>query len=328
MKKKLLVILAALLFTSVPFQNSIASTISVAQDTQQTDVKQEVTKTTTPTGVEKSTAQKVLDTIMGIVILGAFLGGLAYMIIILRKKYYIEVSAEQIKDQRLTQGLSPAASDNENSKAAELLETALAQWSSFKAEDGETYFIPRKMAQVKRSVNHINEAKSYLPTDNVVINRMNELGGIVNERTKRSFAGSWSLLAVSLLVMVFFYFIGSGNGGFFHKILKLWWLWGSMIFYILASYAPQFLIEKRMEWFGGKKFSSGLIKTVLAIVVATPVSYTVVKKWSDGTTTKSEEGTGGFIFIVALAAFALLVIGICIIFFGIINFIRNYLLFF
>lgn len=101
-----------------------------------------------------------------------------------------------------------------------------------------------------------------------------------------------------------------------------------MIFYIMASYAPQFLIEKRMEWFGGKKFSSGLIKTVLAIVAATPVAYTVVTKWSDGSTTKSEEGTDEFFMVVALALLALIIIGVCILFFGIINFIRNYLLYF
>jgi len=328
MKKKLLIIVAALFLLSVPFQNSIASTASFAQEEKQIEKKQELTKTTHRVVAEKTAAQKALDLVMGIAILGAFFGGLAYMFIILRKKYYVEVTAAQMNDQRLAQGLSPQATDDENEKSAELLETALNQWSSYKGEDGETYFIPRKMAQVKRSVNLINEAKSFLPTDDVVINRMNELGGIVNERTKRSFAGSWSLLGVSFLVMVLFYFIGTKEGNFFYKILQLWWLWGSMIFYIMASYAPQFLIEKRMEWFGGKKFSSGLIKTVLAIVIATPVSYTVVSKWSDGSTTKSEEGTGGFLFIVALAAIALIIIGVCIIFFGIINFIRNYLLFF
>ena len=101
-----------------------------------------------------------------------------------------------------------------------------------------------------------------------------------------------------------------------------------MIFYVMASFAPQFLIEKRMEWFGGKKFSSGLIKTVLAIVAATPATYAVVTHWSDGTKTKSEEANTGFLLIAALAFIALIIIGTCIIFFGIINFIRNYLLFF
>lgn len=327
MKKRLFTILASLFFLSVPFQNSIASMISNDQKVQQTEVKQE-SSITTPSVVEKTTAQKSLDAVIGIAILCAFLGGLAYMFIILRKKYYTEVSVEQINDLRLTQGYSPKATDDENNRASELLESALVQWSSFKSEDGETYFTPRKMAQVKRSVNLINEAKACFPTDSVVINRMNELGGIVNERTKRSFAGSWSLIAVSFLVMVLFYFIGTKQGNFFYKILQLWWLWGSMIFYIMASYAPQFLIEKRMEWFGGKNFSSGIIKTVLAILAATPVSYTVVTKWSDGTKTKSEEGTGAFLFVVILAAMALVIIGVCIIFFGIINFIRNYLLFF
>lgn len=328
MKKRLFTILAALFILTVPFQNSNASMISYNQKVQQSEVKQELSKAVSNTVVEKTTAQKALVAVIGIAIIGLFLGGLTYMFIILRKKYYSEVTVEQINDLRLTQGYSPKATDDENSRASELLESALVQWSSFKAEDGETYFTPRRMAQVKRSVNLINEAKACFPTDSDVISRMNELGGIVNERTKRSFAGSWSLIAVSILVMVLFYFIGSKQENFFYKILNLWWLWGSMIFYIMASYAPQFLIEKRMEWFGGKKFSSGLIKTVLAIVVATPVSYTVVTKWSDGTKTKSEEGTSTFIFVVALAAIALIIIGVCIIFFGIINFVRNYLLFF
>lgn len=312
----------------MPFQSSNALTISNAQKVQQTEDKQELSKTMPSAVVEKTTAQKAFDAVIGIAILGIFLGGLAYMFIILRKKYYTEITVEQINDLRLTQGYSPKATDDENGKASGLLENALSQWSSFKADDGETYFTPRKMAQVKRSVNLINEAKACFPTDSVVINRMNELGGIVNERTKRTFAGSWSLIVVSFLVMVLFYFIGTKQGNFFYKILHLWWLWGSIIFYIMASYAPQFLIEKRMEWFGGNKFSSGLIKTVLAIVAATPVSYTVVTKWSDGTRTKSEEGTGAFLFVVILAAMALVIIGVCIIFFGIINFIRNYLLFF
>ncbi len=327
MKKRFLIIFSVLLILSTPFQNSFASVKTNQNEAQQAEVKQKLSTTTTPLKVEKSAAQKLFDTVIALAILGAFLGGLVYMFLILRKKYYVEVSETQMQDQRLTQGLSPTSSDDENSKAAELLESVLNQWSTFKGEDGETYYIPRRMAHVKRSVNIINEVKSYYPTSSLVINRMNELGGIINERTKRSFAGSWTLLGVTSLVLLLFYFMAPA-GNFFHKILGLWWLWGSMIFYVMASYAPQFLIEKRMEWFGDKKLSSGLIKTVLAIVAATPVSYTVVTSWSDGTKTKSEEGFGGFLFVAILAVMALIIIGLCIIFFGIINFIRNYLLFF
>jgi hypothetical protein len=53
-----------------------------------------------------------------------------------------------------------------------------------------------------------------------------------------------------------------------------------------------------------------------------------VTKWSDGTTTKSEEGASEYLVTVALALIALIIIGVCIIFFGIINFVRNYILFF
>lgn len=325
--KRILFVIFSVLLLSAPVQNSMASLVCAPQNTQQTDLKQDQPNATPLAKVEPSAGQKAINVILAVVILIAFFGGLAYMFIILRKKLYVEVSVEQMKDQRLSQGLAPAASNDENSKAAELLETALNQWSSFKGEDGETYFIPRRMAHVRRSVALINQTKSFMPTDSTVIDRMNELGGIINERTKRSFAGSWTLLVVSALVLLLFFFIGP-SGGFFKKVLSLWWLWGSMIFYIMASYAPQFLIEKRMEWFGGKKFSSGLIKTVLAIVAATPVSYTVVTKWNDGSTTKSEEGTGGFFLVVALALIALVIIGTCIILFGIINFLRNYLLYF
>ncbi len=322
MKKLVLILLGAfLIFVAAPCTYATTS-FSVQDDkaTVQTD------QTSSDHSAE-NTGSKVINAVVALLLLGAFFGGLAYMFIILRKKYYTETSVEQMIEQRRVQGLSEKASDEENEKAFELLETALVQWSSYKGEDGETYYIPRRMAQVKRSVALINQAKQFMPTSETVINRMNELGGIVKERTARSFAGSWSLLTVSGLVLLLFFFIGP-SGGFFKKLLSLWWLWGSMIFYIMASYAPQFLIEKRMEWFGGKKFSSGLIKTVLAIVAATPVTYTVVTKWSDGSTTKSEEGASEYLFIVALALIALIIIGVCIIFFGIINFIRNYILFF
>jgi len=322
MKKLVLIFFGALLiFAATPCSYGAGS--YSAQDDKATVQTEQAASTDS----SESTGSKVVNTIVALLLLGAFFGGLAYMFIILRKKYYTETSVEQMREQRRTQGLSENSTDEENEKASELLETALVQWSNYKGEDGETYYIPRRMAQVKRSVALINQAKQFMPTSETVISRMNELGGIVNERTARSFAGSWSLLAVSGLVLLLFFFIGP-SGGFFKKILSLWWLWGSMIFYIMASYAPQFLIEKRMEWFGGKKFSSGLIKTVLAIVAATPVAYTVVTKWSDGSTTKSEEGTDEFFMVVALALLALIIIGVCILFFGIINFIRNYLLYF
>lgn len=313
MRKRFLTFAGALMLSFIAIQGLMA---------QDTKVVPEQTKT------EESTGTKAINFIIGITVLGAFAGGIVYMILVLRKKYYVEVTPKGMEDARLSNGMGPKATDDENAKAAELLESVLGQWHSFRAEDGETYYFPRRMVHVKRSVALINEAKTYYPTDPSVIGRMNELGGIINERTKRSFAGSWSLLVVSFLVLLFFYFVGSGQESFFHKIFKLWWLWGSMVFYIMASYAPQFLIEKRMEWFGGKRFSSGLIKTVLAIVAATPATYTVVTHWNDGTKTKSEEANGGFIAIAVLALFALIIIGTCIIFFGIINFIRNYLLFF
>jgi hypothetical protein len=313
MRKRFLIFVGAFMLSFIVTQGLMA---------QDSKVVSEQTKT------EESTGAKAINFIIGITVLGAFAGGIVYMVLVLHKKYYVEVTPKGMEDARLSNGMGPKATNDENAKAAELLENVLGQWHSFRAEDGETYYFPRRMVHVKRSVALINEAKTYFPTDQTVIDRMNELGGIINDRTKRSFAGSWSLLVVSFLVLLFFYFVGSGQGSFVHKIFKLWWLWGSMAFYIMASFAPQFLIEKRMEWFGGKKFSSGLINTVLAIVAATPVSYTVVTHWSDGTKTKSEEGTGAFIGIVLLALFALIIIGTCIIFFGIINFIRNYLLFF
>ena len=313
MRKKIFAFIGALMLSVFAIQGVFAQDQKVATDQTKT---------------EESTGKKAVNLIMGIAVLGAFAGGLVYMVLVLRKKYYVEVTPAGMEDARLSNGMGPKATDEENAKAAELLENVLGQWHSFKAEDGETYYIPRRMVHVKRSVALINEAKTYYPTDPTVINRMNELGGIINERTKRSFAGSWSLLVVSLLVMLFFYFVGSGQGSFFQKFFSLWWLWGSMIFYVMASFAPQFLIEKRMEWFGEKKFSSGLIKTVLAIVAATPATYAVVTHWSDGTKTKSEEANTGFLLIAALAFIALIIIGTCIIFFGIINFIRNYLLFF
>lgn len=326
--RKFLTLMVSLLVLTTATLGTYAATKSMVQEKQKTEVTKDSTSVAPTAKAEKSTGQKILDTVIALVILFAFLGCLAYMFIFIKKKYYVETTAQEMQQLRQTQGLSPDASVEENQEATDLLEHALGQWSSYVGEDGETYYIPRKMIQVKRSVNIMNQAKAIMPTDEGVIDRMNELGGIINERTQRSFAGSWSLLGISFLVMLFFYFVAGGNDGFFHRILSLWWLWGSMIFYVMASYAPQFLIEKRMEWFGGKKFSSGLIKTVLAIVAATPVTYTVVTKWSDGSTTKSEEGAGAFLFTVALAAFALIIIGTLIIFFGLINFIRNYILFF
>jgi len=320
--------MASLLVLSSTTLSTLAATANVTQEKQKTEGTKDTTSANSTANSGKTTGQKVLATVIGIAILLAFLGCLTYMYIFLKKKYYTITSVQEMKQQRQAQNQSPDSSPEENQQAAELLEQALSQWSSYVGEDSETYFIPRKMIQVKRSVGIMNQAKAIMPTDEGVIDRMNELGGIINERTHRSFAGSWSLLGISFLVMLFFYFVAGGNDGFFHRILSLWWLWGSMIFYIMASYAPQFLIEKRMEWFGGKKFSSGLIKTVLAIVAATPATYTVVTKWSDGSTTKSEEGAGTFLFIMALAIIALIIIGTLIIFFGLINFLRNYILFF
>jgi hypothetical protein len=306
----------------------IPLSVIVAQDqtppqTQTEQVVSAADSTKTLVHEKKTFVQELKDSIIAIAILGFIVMAVIYMVIELRRKFYIPVTVADMKNKRTECGVSSESSDSENDQALDLLETIFDGWKVVTGpEDAEELRAPRKRVHIDKSVKILNEVKQIMPTNEDVVNRMNELGEVININAKRHFAGSYKLLLVAGAVLVFFYFTMGGEG-FFKRILQLWWIWGSMLFYYFASYAPQFLIEKRQQWFGNSNISSGLVSFFAAFFLAAP-TITTVTTWSDGSKTKETDGNWFGLIIMVIG---LLIIGIGIIFFGILNFLRNYVIY-
>jgi hypothetical protein len=226
--------------------------------------------------------------------------------------------------QRQAESRPQEATVEENELAMNYLEDIFDHWVDISDPGEEELKAPTRKVHILKSLAELQKVKDLAPTDEYVIERMNELGNVVNQNSKRSFAGSKLLIAVSLIFTVIMYMMAKNdNNTVLGEILSLWWLWGSVIFYIVASYAPQFLIDKRLRKLGDSNFSSGLVGFFAGMFFAAP-TFNYLTKYSDGSTSRSSEFNliGLLFMLVGLAMLAMFII-----FFGLHNYVRNYIFF-
>ncbi len=265
--------------------------------------------------------------IMGILILAFFTYMVVWMIITLvNTKKIAAISQATFKNMRKAANKSEEATEEENAKAFGYLEDAFYSWKIISAPGEEELRSPTTLAQIKKSRELHASAVAVMPTDQSVVDRLNELGNVINIQEKRSFAGSWKLIIVAIVALVIMYLMSS-SGGFWHFLKSFWWMPVSIVLYYIASLTPAFLQDKRARWFRGKNIHNVLIGTVLGLFMATPATETWVTKWSDGSKTKSEEANPLFFVMVILTFMMILILGFMTIIFAGINFIRNYVVY-
>lgn len=249
---------------------------------------------------------------------------IVHMIIAFSGIGYKPVTIQELKAKRRAAGKDEESSEEENELAMNYLEDIFDHWTTVDASDGEPLKAPTRKAHLNKTMKDLQKVKDMMPTHPDVVDRLNELGNVVNLNAKRRFAGSKLLVGLALLVTVVMYFtLKTESKSVFNTIMDLWWLWASIIFYIVASFAPQFLIDKRLRNLGDSNFSSGLVGFFAGVFFAAP-TFTTVTRYTDGT---SRTDTGFNFIGLMLMIFGFLILAFGIVFFGLLNYLRNFVIY-
>jgi hypothetical protein len=313
----------ASLFSSFP---DISSSLSLsAQDAGQVAKTDSITNN----AGEKDKPFNWKGLIIGLFFL-SFYGYAITMIVItlVQTKKILPVTREEFKSRRKLANKAETAPDEENQQASSYVEEAFNSWKIISGPDEEELRSPMTMAQIKKSIELQAKAVAVMPTDNDIIDRVNQMGEVLNTQRERSFSGSWKLVIVAIVACFITYLMTrSYDPGFWHWVRSFWWMPLGIVLYYFASLAPAFLISKRARWFKGKNVHNVLIGTIMGLFLATPATETWVTKWSDGSKTKSEQFNPLFFIMLFLTFMLILVLGFMIIIFAGLNFIRNYVVY-
>lgn len=334
MMKKLTVLLVT--FIMSVFLLSYAGMNQIQASVQEENATEEIVADTSETGEATAEEEKKgggLDASEIVLILALILAlvSVYFIIMELRKNYYTSVTLDEMKEKRKDEGLKPEMTEEEINQASEKLEEAFSLWGNVETgvdpESGEEieYRNPSGKKQVNKSVALLEEVKAMYPTDQAVVDRMNELGEVVKYNMKRKFAGSkWVFIVIVLGQLLIMTMMGWTFGNF----LKTWLIWGGGIYYYFASLAPRYLIEKRLKNFGKFKITSGILAGIFGALMSTPVTQDVVTHWDDGSKSRSTELNAGFFIMIIIAVLAIMAIAFFNIVLGVIAFFRNFVLYF
>jgi len=269
----------------------------------------------------------------GLIIGLLFLGFYGYVIVwivitLVTTKKILPVTKQEYINMRKLANKSETASDEENKQAFAYTEEAFDSWKVISGPGEEELRSPMTMAQIKKSKELHTKAVNIMPTDDETIDRVNEMGEVLNTNQKRSFSGSWKLIIVAVVATIIMFYLSKSKDESVLRWLKSFWIMPvGIILYYFASLAPAFLISKRERWFKGKNIHNALIGTIVGLFIATPATSTWVTSWSDGSKTKSHEINPFFIFMMILTFMVVIVVGFMIGLFAGLNFIRNYVVY-
>ena len=232
-------------------------------------------------------------------------------------RYKKALTVEEMKAERIAQNKPEEMSPEEFNEALTLLAGVFDTWTVVGQNDeGEELRKPTKMKQVKASSMLLDQAIALQPTDKDMIDNINELADVINSNEERYFDGSKPLAWLGGIVGIIFLFISPQFG-----IITLI----STGAYILSSRTPVFLIEKRQKR-GGGNIHNGIIAGVFGMIAGAQTVRTVYK-YSDGHKEYEDDNSQHWIaWILGLAI--LVCIAATMALWAMINYLRNYVLYF
>ena len=285
----------------------------------------QVDTTTTRQMAIESTKTTIGDIIRMIIVSAGALFMIGHMSYVLfkSKRFAQNYSIAGFKALRQIAGKAETSTEEENSQCIDLLNEAFHTWSKVEVENGNEYRKPKRMKEILKSALYLQQVIEIEPTDGEIIDTLNEYKEVVHSNEKRSFDGSIPLIVLGLIfAIVVGLFTKSEETGFILSTLKYGaFFWVPVIVYYISSLTPEFLIEKRANR-GGGNVSTGLIAFAIGILGS---GFTMRTRFTDGS--HEDDHTGHYIaWILGIAA--LLAVAITIFFWSIVNYVRNYLLFF
>lgn len=271
------------------------------------------------TVIAKQKTKNIINYIFSGLVLIAYIAMIIHMIYIKYKgvRYKKALTVEEMKAERIAQNKPEEMSPEEFNEALTLLAGVFDTWTVVGQNDeGEELRKPTKMKQVKASSMLLDQAIALQPTDKDMIDNINELADVINSNEERFFDGSKPLAWLGGIVGIIFLFISPQFG-----IITLI----STGAYILSSRTPVFLIEKRQKR-GGGNIHNGIIAGVFGMIAGAQTVRTVYK-YSDGHKEYEDDNSQHWIaWILGLAI--LVCIAATMALWAMINYLRNYVLYF
>lgn len=271
------------------------------------------------TVIAKQKTKNIINYIFSGLVLIAYIAMIIHMIYIKYKgvRYKKALTVEEMKAERIAQNKPEEMSPEEFNEALTLLAGVFDTWTVVGQNDeGEELRKPTKMKQVKASSMLLDQAIALQPTDKDMIDNINELADVINSNEERFFDGSKPLAWLGGIVGIIFLFISPQFG-----IITLI----STGAYILSSRTPVFLIEKRQKR-GGGNIHNGIIAGVFGMIAGAQTIRTVYK-YSDGHKEYEDDNSQHWIaWILGLAI--LVCIAATMALWAMINYLRNYVLYF
>ncbi len=264
------------------------------------------------------TGEDIKNFFLGLLFLVALLGSMGHMIYILTrpKRFPRPYTVDDFKEMRRAARKNTEATEEENALAAEALECSFETWTPFVNEQGEDDACPTSKKMVDATELAINTAISAMPTDPEVVEYLNAVGENLNGQWQRKFSGNKMLIGIAVVLLVLMIFAAGWQAAPFFIF--------SLALYILSCFKPTFMHNKDAFKKGGT-FSSGCLAAIFGFIASAQTVRTVTK-WNDGTTTVDDDHSQHWMHL-ALGLIVLVLIGFFLFVWALINYLRNYVLY-
>lgn len=265
------------------------------------------------------TPSPIMMILCGILIIAGSLAMLGHMIYenFIRKAYRTDYSAEAFRLARKEAGQSEEMTEEELEVYANRLDQINDTWGEVPDEEGNPIPFPMKKGDIQKADEILKEVVAANPTDEVLVEKINGYGGLLNTALERNFNGSKAIIITSIIVAVLMSWAAE-DANFAIYIAC------SLAVYWLASRTATFvLIRKELKGVNtSSSFLTGLLGGLLGGVAAAK-TYKTITTYSDGSQTTETDNSQTWISLI----FAIIVIVVLVVFlwfFSLINYLRNY----
>ena len=262
--------------------------------------------------------EDLIAILVPLLIVFALFWSLIHMIYILtRRKHFPQTyTVEMIRRMRVAANKPAEASYAENKAAYDVLDMCFDSWKPYKDENGEDQRVAVNKKMVDDTEACINRCLEIMPTDQALVDSLNETCELVNANWSRAFSGNKLLIGITVVLAVIMVFAGGWQAAPFFVL--------SLAIYILSCYKPVFMHNKDAFKTRGT-LSAGCLAAIFGFIASAQTVRTVTK-WSDGSKTVDDDYSQHWVFlIIGLAILAMIAFLLAL--WGLFNYLRNYILY-
>lgn len=263
----------------------------------------------------RPSGKDVWDTILGIIFILAVIGMIAHMVYV---NYFTKPYPESFDSENAT--------PENNTYVKSTLE---ALYNGEFTPLGDPNEAPVNYPVGKKVAYHAKEVlddimANHLPVNGEAASLLNIVAAVTNDAYKRTFAGSKAFIVVAIIVTI-------GMCCITKEAYPIIYLGLSSVMYWFASRTPNYiLIDKELKAAKSgkqsKSFMTGAIAGILGLAATAPVYVEVTKNANTGEIIDKQEDHSMTWIALAFSVILLVAITYLMIFVGIFNYLRNYVL--